>query len=55
MEGFVVPASDQGTSGRGLIVAFMVARENRDEIEKMLLLLGHRLVLRVRLMHSSLM
>lgn len=55
MEGFVVPTSDQGPSDRGLIVAFMVARENRDDIEKMLLLLGHRLVLRVSKTHNSLM
>jgi hypothetical protein len=47
LEGFTVPASDQGASDRGLIVAFMVARENREEIENMLLLFGHRLVLRV--------
>ncbi len=47
LEGFVVPTSDQGASDRGLIVAFMVARENREDVEKMLLLLGHRLVLRV--------
>lgn len=46
-EGFSVPAYDLGDSDRGLIVDFMVAREHREEIEKMMLLLGHRLVLRV--------
>jgi hypothetical protein len=47
LEGFTVPTSDQGASDRGLIVTFMVARENREDIEQMLRLLGHRLVLRV--------
>jgi hypothetical protein len=51
LEGFVVPTSDQGVSDRGLIVTFMVSREHRDEVENMLLLLGHRLVLRVSKMH----
>jgi hypothetical protein len=46
-EGFSVPTYDLGDSDRGLIVDFMVAREHREEIEKMMLLLGHRLVLRV--------
>jgi hypothetical protein len=46
-EGFSVPTYDQGDSDRGLIVDFMVAREHIEEVEKMMLLLGHRLVLRV--------
>lgn len=47
LEGFKVPTSDQGASDRGLIVAFMVAREHREQIEINLRLQGHRLVLRV--------
>ena len=47
LQGFKVPTSDQGDSDRGLIVAFMVARESREKIETNLRLKGHRLVLRV--------
>ena len=46
-EGFSVPTYDQGDSDRGLIVDFMVSSEHIEEVEKMMLLLGHRLVLRV--------
>ena len=47
MEGFKVPNSDKGNSDRGLIVAFVIAREHREEVEKKLRLFGYRLVVRV--------
>ena len=47
LEDFTVPTSDQGASDRGLIVAFMVAREHRQTIHENLKLLGHRLILKV--------
>ena len=48
LEDFSVPTSDQGTSDRGLVVAFMIAREYREYVDKKLMLWGYRLVLRVR-------